>query len=160
MNTQSLLHLFLSIHLIALTMAVGITIANAVATSQFWKLYHKQRQQGISAFRAIKKFQLFGGLGMMLLILSGVTMLWLYDWAFGEQLWFRLKMGCLLLIFVNGFTFGRKTMMSMGRLINGEVQASGPDAGILRLKRSQAIFNATQLSLFLIIIVLASFRFV
>lgn len=160
MNTQSLLHLCLAIHLIALTMAVGITIASAVATSQFWKLYDKDRLQGISAFQAIKKFQVFGGLGMLLLILSGIAMLWLYNWAFAEQLWFNIKMTCLLLIFVNGFTFGRKSTIRMGKLIDEGRQVSNSDADILRLKRSQTIFHAGQLSLFFVMIVMASFRFV
>src|SRR6266705_3593667 len=109
MNTQTLLHLCLTVHLMALTMTVGVTIANALATSQFWKLYDKNMEHGLSAFRAINKFQLFGMIGLILLILSGITMLWLYNWAYGEQLWFKIKMDCLLLILINGFTLGRIT---------------------------------------------------
>ena len=160
MSTQSLLHLFLSIHLIALTMAVGITIASAVATSQFWKLYDKDRLQGISAFRGIKKFQIFGGLGLLLLILSGVVMLSLYNGAFHDQLWFQIKMTCILLLLINGFTLGRITTKKMSKLLKDDQQANSQVPDIPRLKRNQAIFHATQLSLFFIIIVLASFRFV
>lgn len=159
MNTQSLLHLFLLIHLIALTMSVGITIASAVATTQFWKLYDKDRLQGILAFRGIRKFQVIGGLGMLLLILSGIAMLWLYNWAFGEQLWFHIKMGCILLIFVNGFTFGRITTARMGKLLKDE-ETGNAAVDVSRLRRRQGIFHAAQLSLFFIIILMASFRFV
>jgi uncharacterized membrane protein SirB2 len=160
MNTQSLLHLLLSIHLIALTMAVGITIASTVASNQFWKLYDKDKLQGISAFRGIKKFQLFGGLGLLLLIVSGVGMLSLYNGAFHDQLWFQIKMTCILLMIVNGVTLGRITTNRMSKLLNGDGQTSNPGTDIPRLKRNQAIFYATQLSLFVVIIVLASFRFV
>lgn len=147
------------IHLIALTMAVGITIASAVASRQFWKLYDSDRLQGLSAFRGIKKFQLFGMVGLLLLILSGITMLSLYDWAYGEQLWFRIKMSCILLILVNGFTFGRMTTVRMGKLLARDGHANGAEVGVLRLKRNQSIFLATQLSLFFVIIVMSSFRF-
>jgi len=159
MNTQTLLHLCLTVHLIALTMAVGVTIANAVASSQFWKLYDKNIEHGLSAFRAIKKFQMFGMIGLILLLLSGITMLWLYNWAYGEQLWFKIKMNCILLILINGFTLGRITTLKLEKLLKEE-RPSDNLVDISRLRRNQKIFHFTQLSLFILIVVLASFRFV
>lgn len=159
MSTQTLLHICLAVHLFALTMAVGVTIANAVASSQFWKLYDTNKEHGISAFRGIKKFQILGGLGLLLLIASGFTMLWLYNWAYGEQLWFKIKMTCILLILVNGFTLGRITNLKLGKLLKGD-HLSHQSQDTSSLRRNLTIFYSTQLSLFLLIIVLASFRFV
>jgi uncharacterized membrane protein SirB2 len=141
-------------------MAVGVTIASAVASTQFWKLYDKDRIRGISAFQGIKKFQVVGGLGMLLLILSGIIMLSLYNGAFHDQLWFQIKMVCILLIIVNGIIFGRMTTKRMSKLLKSDGEPGNVDAGIPRLKRLQAIFHTTQLSLFFIIILMASFRFV
>ncbi|HEU5290734.1 MAG TPA: hypothetical protein VFU05_08845 [Cyclobacteriaceae bacterium] len=158
MNTQTFLHISLVVHLIALTMVVGITIANAVASHQFWKLYDMNREHGLSAFKGIKKLQLFGMLGLLLLIFSGILMLWLYNWAYGEQLWFQVKMTCLVLILVNGFTMGRITTLRMEKLLKEGSDTKHQDTQ--RLRRDMKIFQLTQLSLFMIIIVLASFRFV
>jgi uncharacterized membrane protein len=156
MNTQTLLHLGLTVHLLALAMAVGVTIANAVASTQFWKLYDNNSTQGLSAFRAIKRFQTIGMIGLLLLIVSGIFMLWLYQGGFGGQLWFNIKMMCILLIFVNGVTLGRSTTLKLDKILKDENSAV---TDTTRLRKHQRIFQVTQLSLFMIIIVLASFRF-
>jgi hypothetical protein len=140
-------------------MAVGVTIANAVASRQFWKLYDANPEHGLAAFKGIKKFQMFGMLGLLLLILSGITMLWLYNWAYGEQLWFKIKMTCILLILVNGFTLGRITTLRLEKLLKQE-HVSDAMQDTSRLRRNQTLFHVTQLSLFVLIIMLASFRFV
>ncbi len=156
MSTQTLLHLFLTLHLIALTLAVGATTANAFALRQFWKIYDVNPEHGIVGFKGIRKFQVVGGIGLLLLIISGVVLLALYHFAYGPQLWFRIKMICLLLIFVNALSFGRIASSRLGKLIN---QGQG-ELDITRLRKSLSLFHVVQLSLFAIIIVLASFRFV
>ena len=65
---QTILHLSLVVHIIAISMVVGITIANFVAFKQFWKLYAVNHEQGLSAFRAITNFQFIGMIGLLLLI--------------------------------------------------------------------------------------------
>jgi hypothetical protein len=159
MNTQTFLHLGLTVHLIALTMAVGVTIANAIATNQFWKLYDRNSAHGLSAFRAIKKFQVIGMIGLLLLILSGITMLWLYNWAYGEQLWFKIKMTCILLLLINGFTVGRITTLRFERMLMEDGHQEGLKQDTLRLRTTSKLFHLIQLSLFAFIIILASFRF-
>jgi hypothetical protein len=159
MNTQTSLHLCLTVHLIALTMAVGAIIANAIVSRQFWKLYDSNQEHGIAAFRGIGKLQLVGMLGLLLLIASGITMLWLYNWAYGEQLWFKIKMTCILLLFVNGFTLGRITTLKLARLIK-EPYNSDAAQNTTQLRKNQSTFYFIQLLLFGIIIGLAVFRFI
>jgi uncharacterized membrane protein len=140
-------------------MAVGVTIANTVASKQFWKLYNNNKEHGIAAFKGIKKFQMLGMIGLLLLIVSGITLLGLYNWAYGEQLWFKIKMTCILLILVNGFTLGRITTLKLDKLLKGEHTPDHPK-DTFRLRRNHFLFQIIQLSLFSLIIVLASFRFV
>ena len=59
MNTHTILQTALVLHLIALAMAIGITLANAIAQKQFWKLYDQNKSQGIAAFRATLKFRIY-----------------------------------------------------------------------------------------------------
>jgi uncharacterized membrane protein YbjE (DUF340 family) len=159
MNTQTILNIALTVHLISLTLAVGITVANAVAFPQFWKLYDKNKEQGLSAFEGIAKFQLVGIIGLLLLILSGITMLWVFHWTLGEQLWFRIKMILVLLLFVNGFTLGRTTTLKLRKLLKRKKDDNDAKPQTNRLRKNLQIFNLTQLSIFIVIIILAVFRF-
>jgi uncharacterized membrane protein YbjE (DUF340 family) len=159
MNTQTILQISLVLHLIALAMAVGITIANAVAFKQFWKLYDANKEHGLAAFRAITKFQLFGIVGLSLLILSGITMLWLSQWTFVELLSFKIKMSLVVLLFVNGFTLGRTTTLKLQKLLSEEKQPDELQTETTRLRRNLQIFHLTQLSIFTMIIIFAVFRF-
>lgn len=153
-----MLHLTLMVHLVALTMAVGVAIANAVVSSQWWKLYDGNREHALTAFEATKKLQTIGLIGLVLLIISGFTLLGLYRGGYGGQLWLQIKMAVVLLILLNRFTLGRSTNSKLERMIRGE-QPSSDLSYNLRLKRNSKIFHLTQLSLFVIIIVLAAFKF-
>jgi len=62
-------------------MVVGITDANFVAFTVL-ETYAVNLDQGLSAFRAISKLSIIGMIGLLLLILSGTTMLYLVEWSF------------------------------------------------------------------------------
>jgi hypothetical protein len=159
MSAQTILHITLVLHLIALTIAVGITIATAIAFRQFWRLYDKNKEYGLSAFRAITKFRVFGIIGLMVLILTGLIMLWLFDWTLAGLLWFKIKMFIVVLLFVNGFTSGRTTSQKLEALLKQEAGSPGFAPDTKKLRRHLMIFHLTQLTLFALIIILAVFRF-
>jgi hypothetical protein len=159
MNTQTILQIALVLHLIALAVAIGITLANAIANRQFWKLYDRNRPLGLAAFRATTKFRIFGMIGLAVLIVTGVIMLWIYQWTFVELLWFKIKMVVVVLLFVNGFTLGRTTAQKLERILNVEDKSGDPHPETTRLRRNLETFQFIQLALFVVIIVLAVFRF-
>jgi hypothetical protein len=138
-------------------MAIGKTLAGFIAHQQFWKLFETNRGHGIAAFKAIAKFQTAGIIGLLLLILSGLTMLTLVQWTFLSLLWFKIKLFIVLLLIVNGFTLGRTSTLRLQRFVLKGVKHAQPDA--VTVKRSVRIFQAIQLSLFLLIILLSVFRF-
>jgi hypothetical protein len=159
MDKQTILQLALVFHLVALGMAMGITLANAVANNQFWKLYDKSKEQGLAAFRATMKFRVFGMIGLALLILTGVVMLWAVHWTLVELLWFKIKLFLVFLLFVNGFTLGRTTSEKLEKVLKAENNSGGVHLETIRLRRNIQIFQLTQLGLFISIIILAVFRF-
>jgi len=159
MNNQTILNISLVLHLIALSLAMGITIANYVASKQFWKLYDTNKEQGLAAFSSISKFQLFGTIGLLLLIISGITLLYLFQWTFISLLWFKIKLSIVVLIFVNGFTIGRMQTLKLQALLTKEGKSNELQTDTINLRRNLQIFHLTQLSLFILIIVLAVFRF-
>jgi hypothetical protein len=159
MDTQSIFNIALVLHLIALSMAIGITVANYVAFQQIWKLYDSNREQGLAAFRSIAKFRLVGIVGLLTLIVTGITMLYIFQWTLASMLWFKIKLSIVVLIFVNGFTLGRIQNEKLDKflLAEGQLRASQIDAA--KLKRNLEIFNLTQLLLFVLIIIVSIFRF-
>jgi hypothetical protein len=159
MNTQTILNITLVLHLIALSVVIGITIANYVACQQSWKLYDSDKDQGLAAFRSIAKFRLVGIIGLLTLIVTGITMLYLFQWTLISLLWFKIKLFIVLLIFVNGFTIGRIQNEKLDAFLLEEGQSRSPQIDTKKLKRNLDIFNLTQLLLFVLIIILSIFRF-
>jgi len=159
MISQTILHTTLVVHIVGISMVLGITIANYVAFKQFWKLYDINKEQGLSAFRAISKFQVVGITGLLLLILSGTIMLYLFQWTFYELLWFKIKLCLVLLIFINGFTMGRIQTLKLIAFLSEARAPSESPKDIALLKRNLRIFHLTQLLLFFLIIVVSVFRF-
>jgi hypothetical protein len=159
MTTQIILYTALVVHLIALAISIGITLANAIACLQFWKLYDKDKAQGLAGFRAIAKFQLFGIIGLSTQILTGLIILWVFKWTLVELLWFKIKLFMVVLLFVNGFTLGRTTSLKLQKLFSANIQTDKPESETGKLKRNILIFQVIQLSIFIIIITLSVFKF-
>ncbi|MBK9729854.1 MAG: hypothetical protein IPO83_00925 [Chitinophagaceae bacterium] len=156
---QAVLQITLTLHLIALAMAIGITLANAISQYQFWKLYDSNKEQGLAAFKATTKFRVFGIIGLMVSILTGLIMLWLLNWSLTALLWFKIKLAIVVLLFVNGFTLGRTTSDKLDAILKSENNTDEVQHETIRLRRNMQLFQLTQLSMFIIIIILAVFRF-
>jgi hypothetical protein len=142
-----------------MVMVAGITIANAIAFQQFWKLYDTNREQGLAAFRGITKFRLVAAIGFPLLILTGIALLWLYQWTFAELLWFKIKMFLVLLLFVNFFTLGRASTLKLQKFLSGKINSDALQSETTRVRRNLLIFNLTQLSIFILIVMVVVFKF-
>jgi hypothetical protein len=159
MNTQIILPLTLVLHIIGIVLAMGVTIANFVTYKNFWALYDTDKQKGLAAFNAYLKLQPYGFLGLGLVILSGITMLWFFQWTLISLLWFKIKLALVILIFVNGFTLGMTSTMKLQALLLGDPKTGEPKANIASIRKTARLFQLIQLSLFFLIIVLSIFRF-
>lgn len=159
MNTQIILQIMLTLHLVALAVTIGIALVSVVLHRQFWKLYDNNTGQSIAAFKATLKLRIYGIMGLGILILTGVMMLWLFNWTMAELLWFKIKMFIVVLLFVNGFTIGKTTSEKLEKILNSENRIDKVQHETIRLRKRMRIFQLTQLSLFILIIILAIFRF-
>ncbi len=159
MTTSIFLQLARFFHLIGLTLAVGILLASFVAGRQGWALLAQDKASGLAAFRSMATLQVVGAIGLMLLLLSGAAMLALLEWTLLSLLWFQLKLLAVGLLFLNGFSMGRKQTLNLQALIAEEKKGHGQMPDFTRLKRNLQIFQLTQLSLFMLIILLSVFRF-
>jgi hypothetical protein len=64
-------------HIVGITLMAGTTLVEYLLTRHFWKLYASDRLRAITTNEDGFNFHLIVNIGIMLLILSGMTMLFL-----------------------------------------------------------------------------------
>ena len=159
MTTLNFYHLALVIHIIGFTMMAGITLADFVTTKQFWKQYANDKPKAIAINSAMSKFPKFFGIGIILLILSGIIMMAITNGAFGEQTWFRIKFALIILIIVNGLAIGRRQGTRLRKLLLPGTPDENTNVKFLKVKSTLNWFHITQITLFTMIFVLSVFKF-
>jgi hypothetical protein len=147
------------LHFIGFIGAIGITLVTFLAYKQFWKLYKKDKEQGLAAFRAFKSLQVVGLIGLALILAAGITMLGILNWNLVHLVWFQIKLGLVLLIFVNGFTLGRVTTLKLQDLIAQNEVSIDSMSDIDKLRKQLQSFQVIQLLIFVLIIFLSVFQF-
>jgi len=107
-------------------------------------------------------------IGIVLLILSGVTMLVIFQGVFAKQIWFQIKIGLIIIIAINGSVFGRKQDAKLKRLISLEKLSFLQDDSrgqenrrddLMKVKNRLDLFYVSQLLMFLTIFTLSVFKF-
>lgn len=155
MTAHTIYYTALVTHIVGITMMAGTTLADYIIFKQFWKQYALDRQGGIAVNAAISRFPAVFGIGFLLLIISGVTMMYLTHGAFGEQTWFRIKFSLIILIVINGLVFGRRQGINLRRHLMSGI----PDENIARIKANLNIFHISQMVIFITIFTLSVFKF-
>ena len=156
MNVPYLFPAFLTLHLMALVTMAGITLADYFSHASLWRSIG-QGEHPAALLNLMARFPRVAGIGAAVLILTGFGMMFLTNGVFGEQLWFRIKFGLVILLILNALIEGRRQsgrlrqlMIASGTLVTAELQ------GIkTRLNR----FHLVQLLLFMLIIFLSIFKF-
>jgi len=159
MATQTFYHIALVTHITGLAMMAGTTLVDAVITKQFWKQYANDKPKGLAINQAMSKFIMLFGIGILLLIISGVAMMAITHGVFGEQLWFRIKFGLVIIIILNGITFGRRQGIKLRKLLAEETAGKDVDAKLLKVKAGINWFHIAQMVLFMLVFVLSVFKF-
>ncbi|HEY5748066.1 MAG TPA: hypothetical protein VIU12_18475 [Chryseolinea sp.] len=158
MNTQTLYQILKLLHIYGFITAIGITIANVIAYRQFWRQYASDRTQGIATFQVIQKLQIAGGVGMLTVLLAGFGMLAIHG-VFTSLLWFQIKLGLVVLIFVNGFTLGRTSAVGLKTIIEQKQLIPNEKEFTMAIQQRMQRFLTIQLILFSTIVILSVFRF-
>jgi uncharacterized membrane protein len=157
MNSSMLFPTCLTLHLIALTLMAGTTLVDYITFKTFWKFYYSDKEKANGILQASAVFSRLIGIGAALLIITGIGMMALTNGVFGEQLWFRIKFGLVLLLILNGVFVGRRLGVKIRKL----VLLDGPEISIQinALKSNLNRFHIIQLSIFCLIIFLSAFKF-
>lgn len=157
MNTLTLLQLSILIHIIGLTLAAGTTLNSYTLYRRFWRIYPADRNRAENLLEGSARLPVLIGIGMGLLILSGIALMALTKGVYGEQLWFRIKFALVVLVIVNGImasSLSRKQRKLLALSSERNVQVE-----LDKLKGRINIFYLSQLFLFLLIFILGVFKF-
>jgi len=157
MNT--LYQIALVTHITGLVIMAGSTFMAYVLTKQFWTQYARDKSKAIAINEAGSKFPMLFGIGIILLIFSGVTMMAITQGAFGEQLWFRIKFGLIIAVILNGLAVGRRQGLKLTKTLSEEGSGTNNEEKLLRIKSNIRGFHISQMIFFLIIFILSVFKF-
>ena len=146
----------LTLHLTALVLMAGTTLVDYLAYSSLWKSFERE-ERPVALLRMMVKLPRVSGIGAALLILTGVGMMALTHGIFGEQLWFRIKFGLVILLILNSLLVGRRQGLKLHKMLNTGKPLIGEE--IDRIRTVLTRFHLSQLLLFLFIIFLSAFKF-
>ena len=153
MSTQNLLQSLVVLHLIGFLLFAGSTIADFFGTRQFWKQYALDASKAPAVLQAIAIFPIIVRIGIAVIILSGVGIMFMTNGVFGEQLWFRIKFGLLLLIIANSLLVGLRQQKKLKLALTTDTAI--PE----KVKSNLNRFFLTQVACIFLIILLSVFKF-
>jgi hypothetical protein len=145
------------LHIVGIAAAAGMSVIDLVIFRHFWKIYPQHTGEGLAIERLLLRLQRVTAIGMMLIVVSGVIMMYYLHTVWGPQLWFRIKMGVLLLIIINGLALRRR----LGNRIHARVAAEPNGLWIEHstLRPGITTIQLIQFVLFVVIFTLSVFRF-
>lgn len=147
----------LALHYIGFVTMAGTLLANYMAYRQFWKVFSQDPQKALILQQATKKFPLMIGIGGILILCGGISMMTILHATIGTQLWFRVKMILVVLLIINGTVMGGRSFGKLQRTLNGEKPLS--EISVEGIRKRINFFLISQLSILLLIFILSAFRF-
>jgi type IV secretory pathway TrbD component len=152
MTTYYWLKVSLTFHLIGFTIAAGTTLTSFVMKRRLWNLLCYHQQKALPVLASLAVFPILTGSGIGMLLLSGFAMVYL---IFAGQLWFKIKLGLVLLALLNGLFITRPLNRKINQLAMSGIDGSDKQYQFTGLERKSYAFYLSQLLVFLV----ASFRF-
>jgi len=149
------LKLGLVLHLSGIVMMVGMTIAAFVLQWQLWSIIPHGKEKAYPLFRVSKRINLLQGLGGLLIIAGGVTMMIALHGVVMYQSWFKIKSVLLGLIILNALFLLMPAGKKLRRLLTG---TSLYESDLSPIRNRLLLFYVLQLSFFLLIFILSAFQ--
>jgi uncharacterized membrane protein len=148
---------FLTLHLAALTVMAGTTLIDYVAYQTFWRLFDQKKEISTDLLQLMNRLPRISGIGAAVLIITGLGMMIITHGVYGEQLWFRIKFGLVVILILNALLTGRRQGIKLRNLLNEDIADVTGQIGKIRIILNR--FHLAQLVIFLIIIFLSVFKF-
>jgi uncharacterized membrane protein len=156
MNSYTLLQTFLALHLTGLVLMAGTIVVDSMIYRAFWQQYNTDRERSVNLLAVSGKFGRVTGIGAALIILTGIGMMAVTHGVFGEQLWFRIKFGLVILLIVINL-IARRRGLKLRKSI--ALIDSGPAAIVTDAKAFLGRYFIATFTIFFLIILLSVFKF-
>ena len=153
--STTLYNIALVTHIVGITIMAGTAFVDFITFRFFCKVFETDKDKGLVLENFLHKLQRFLGIGMLVILVSGVVMMIKLHEVWGAQLWFRIKMGVLLLIIIDGLGLRRMVGSKLKKVVASNAVAENWN----KVKRSFTAVQLIQMLLFIIIYVLSVFRF-
>jgi hypothetical protein len=147
------------VHIIGISFLAGATVIDFLSFRIFWKSIAGDRNRSIAIVETGTLYQKVMGIGMGLIILSGIAMMVYMHGVWGQQLWFRIKFGLLLLVIVNGLGIRRILGIKLNKIIYAKEPQANGGLALSRLKGNISIIHVIQFILLVSIFTLSVFKF-
>lgn len=157
MNALLILQICLTLHLSGLILTVGHTVVDFIIFNNFSKKFEFEKEKSFALLEIMSKLLVLLIAGGILLLASGTGLFLISQGAFGEQIWFQVKMGLIVALILNGSFFGGRQQSKLRNLI----RAGGPDLNskVRAVNLKLKLYYTIQVAIFLTIIILAVFKF-
>lgn len=152
-------HAALVLHIMGITLMAGSTFIDYVSFKAFSKAYPTDNARAVVLEEFLFRLQRFMGIGLLLILVSGITMMAKLHEVWGAQLWFRIKMVLLLLVIANGLGIRRMLGNRLHKLLLAEPSQSNITENWRRLHQSFNTVQLLQLLFFVLIFILSVFKF-
>lgn len=157
--SATIYQLALVAHIVGISIMAGTTFIDFITFKTFLKAYRTDRANGLLLGNYLYRLQRFLGIGMLVILASGVLMMVRLHEVWGAQLWFRIKMIILLLIIINGLGFRRALGSGLKKLLAREITANSASEEFKVIKRRFSVAQVIQMLLFVTIYILSVFKF-
>ncbi|PSL19518.1 hypothetical protein [Dyadobacter jiangsuensis] len=145
----------LVIHIVGITVMAGTTFLDFFTFRVFRAAFLANDGRQLAMAGYLHSLQRFLGIGMLVILASGVAMMVELHQVWGVQLWFRVKMAVLLLIIINGLGFRR----AIGKSLSQALSDGSLTTHWRATNRNFMLVQLIQMLFFLIIYVLSIFKF-
>ncbi|WP_118972929.1 DUF2214 family protein [Taibaiella koreensis] len=152
-------HAALVLHIIGITLMAGASFVDYITFNMFYKAYATDKNKGLVLGDYLYKLQRFLGIGMLLILVSGILMMIKLHEVWGAQLWFRIKMGLLLIIILNGLGLRRMLGTRLRKMLGDNATVNIPATKWQDIRKRFTIVQLIQLLLFILIFTLSVFKF-
>ncbi|MDO3642807.1 hypothetical protein [Mucilaginibacter sp. L3T2-6] len=156
MNPYTLLQTFLALHLTGLVLMAGTIVVDSMIYRAFWRQYNTETERSVNLLTVSGKFGRITGIGAALLILTGIGMMAVTHGVFGEQLWFRVKFGLVIVLIVINLLARRRGLKLRKAIVLTE---SGSPAVITGARAFLERYFIAAFTIFFFIILLSVFKF-
>ena len=157
--TATLYNIALVTHIVGITIMAGTTFIDFITFRAFGKALKTDKAKSPVLENYLYQLQRFLGIGMLIILASGITIMVKLHEVWGAQLWFRIKMGVLLLVIINGLGLRRMMGSRLKKALPDILSTSSFDKQWHRIKINFSIVQAVQMLLFIIIYILSVFKF-